>query len=146
MRKMLILVLTMAVLTSMSATVSANWGSYYSSGENWSVSFHQDSEGERGLPFGWHERYENMRYHHHLERVYDWEWEHRFPGTHIYRWHDYHGFWHHGHFVTDALFFYNHDGELVSVGYFADGVFFHFRDDHECYQSRDSFYVSWWGR
>jgi len=147
MNKIKWVVLTLSIFAVMTATASANWGVYYNSGDNWSVGFHQDYDGERAMPFAWHDRYEAMRLHYHLERIRDWEWEHRFPGTHIYRFHDIdHGFWHHGHFVTDAVFFYNDNGELVSVGYMADGVFFHFRDDHECYQNHESFYLSWWNR
>ena len=78
MKKIIMLVLTLSVFAVMTATASASWGVYYNSGENWSAGYHQDYEGERGLPFGWHDRYEAMRWHYHLERINEWEWSHCF--------------------------------------------------------------------
>jgi hypothetical protein len=139
---MLVGVLGVLALTPLTASADS-FGFYYNSGNNWHPRFHSDYEAERGLPFRWHDHYEAMRVSYHMERIHEVEWGHRFPGTIAYRWHG-PGFWHHGHYVTDAVFFYNGNGELVSVGYMVDGVFIHFRDDHECYENHDSFFVSWW--
>lgn len=146
MKKLLILSVALAVLMLTSLTASAHdWGSYEND-SNWHHSRHTDIEAERGMPFGWHDSYESMREHHRLERIHDREWEHRFPGLHAYRWNGHEGFWHHGHYVTDAVLFFDDNNELVSVGYMADGVFIHFREDHETYENHDSFFISWWHR
>lgn len=133
----------------MSATASAhNWhnNSHYDHDGNWQRTHHNDIESERGLPFDWHEHYNSMRERHHFEQIEDREWGHRFPGLHAYRWFSHEGFWHHGHYVKDAVFFYDESGELVSIGYMVHGVFIHFRDDHESYENHDSFYISWFHR
>lgn len=133
----------------MSVTASANdWhrDRNFDRDRNWHQTHHNDIESERDLPFAWHERYDSMREHHHLERVYDRGMEHRFPGLHAYRWSSHRGFWHHGNYVEDAIFFYDRNNELISVGYMHDGVFIHFRDDHESYENHDSFFLSWFHR
>jgi hypothetical protein len=148
MRKVLSLLLTLSVLMLMSVTASAHdWhNDPYDNDSHWVHRHHNDAESERGLPFAWHEHLNSMREHHHLERVYDREWNDRFPGLHAYRWYGHEGFWHHGHYVKDAVFFYDENDELVSVGYMADGVFIHFREDHESYENHDSFFFSWFHR
>jgi hypothetical protein len=87
-----------------------------------------------------------MKEHHHLKRIYDREWGDRFPGLHAYGWSSQEGFWHHGHYVKNAVFFYDENEELVSVGYMANGVFINFREDHESYENHDSFFFSWFHR
>lgn len=148
MKKLLLIILSLSVLMLLSVTASAyDWhNDPYDNDSHWVHSRHNDVESERGLPFAWHEHYSSMREHHHLERIEDREWNDRFPGLHAYRWSNHEGFWHHGHFVTDAVFFYDDNDELVSVGYMADGVFVSFRDDHECYENHDSFFLSWFHR
>lgn len=133
----------------MSVTVSAHdWhASPYDNDRAWIHHHHHYYyDDERRFPFAWHEHFESMRYHHHLDRVYDHEWGDRFPGLHAYRWSDHEGFWHHGHHVKDAIFFYDEDNQLVSVGYMDDGVFINFREDHESYENHDSFFFSWFHR
>lgn len=116
----------------------------YREGGDWQRTHHQDFSGEQGMPFRWHEHREGIR-HDRFEPMHDHEWESRFPGQHPHRWHSDEGFWHHGHHVNDAVLFFDDNGELVSVGYVVDGVFVHFREDHECYESHDSFFMSFRG-
>lgn len=146
MKKTILLVLTLSFLMLMSVTASAHdWhnNSPYDHDGNWHRTHQNDSEPERGLPFAWHEHYKSMSKHYHLERIEDREWAHRFPGLHAYRWSGHNGFWHQGHYVKDAVLFFDEHNELVSVGYIADGVFIQFRDDHESYENHDSFFISW---
>jgi|GEM_PF-2801235 len=148
MKKILSLLLMLSVIMLMSVTASAqDWhDSFYESNNNWVHTHHNDIDSERGLPFAWHERYNSMKRHHHLERIHDEEFGGRFPGLHAYRWSSHEGFWHHGHHVKDAIFFYNENEELVSVGYMANGIFISFREDHESYENHDSFFFSWFLR
>lgn len=148
MKRLLMLILTISVLMMMSVTASADhrhkdWENH---DNRWHRTHHNDEEAERGLPFAWHERYDSMRENYHLERVYDRDMDDRFPGLRAYRWSGHEGFWHHGHYVKDAVFFYNSNDEIVSVGYMADGVFISFRENHESYENHDSFYFSWFHR
>lgn len=100
------------------------------------------------LPFTWHERRDYLihRPGYKLDRVYDWEWNHRFPGLHAYRWHDTRGegFWYQGRRVSDAVMFYDESDELVSIGFMHNGVFLFIRDDDNGFENRDSFFLSWW--
>ncbi len=100
-------------------TVNVNW---YGRRDNWA-----------------HDRYR-------MERIHDRGWHDRFPGLRPYRWHDYRGegFWYHGRRVTDAVFFYNSHDELVSIGFMHNGSFIFVRDDHNGFENRDHFFVSWW--
>ncbi|MDR3561190.1 MAG: hypothetical protein P4N41_24580 [Negativicutes bacterium] len=149
MKKTLMIVLTLSVLLLMSVTASAqhDWHNdqHYDNDNNWHHTHHGDNDSERGMPFGWHDRFDTMRDHHRLERVEGREWDHRFPGLRAYHWRG-EGFYHHGHYVSDAILFYDRDNELVSVGYMHDGVFVFFREDHESYENHDSFFISWWKR
>jgi hypothetical protein len=81
-----------------------------------------------------------------MERIHDRGWHDRFPGLHPYRWHDRHGegFWYHGRRITDAVFFYNNSDELVSIGFMHNGSFIFIRDDHNGFENRDHFFLSWW--
>lgn len=159
MKKMLFLIITLSVFMLMSVTASAHgWQDdnnrddnhhrdrhhHYSDDSGWHRTHDNDYRSERDLPFRWHDSYRSMYRQHHLERIYDRDWNDRFPGSHAYRWHNDQGFWHHGHYVTEAVFFYDDNDELISIGYMADGVFIHFREDHESYENHDSFYLSWW--
>ena len=108
----------------------------------WHRTHYNDIDSERGLPFVWHEHYDTMRGNHHLERVYDREMDYRFPGLHAYRWLGHEGFWHHGNYVKDAVFFFDKNNEMVSVGYMANGVFIHVRENHESYENQDSFFFA----
>lgn len=149
MKKPLLLVLTLVCLMLMSVTASAHdWhnDSHYDHDKHWQHTHHNDFESDRNLPFAWHDRYKAMKRHYQLERLEDREWGHRFPGLRAYRWSSPHGFWHHGHYVQDAVFFYDRNNELVSIGYMANGVFVYFRDDHESYENHDSFFFSWFHR
>lgn len=144
MKKTVLLILTLSVLTLMSATVSAHDRGDQDRG--WHHARHEDMDSERGLPFAWHEQRHAIHEAHHLERIEDREWDHRFPGLHAYRWHGEEGFWHHGHYVNDAVLFFDRHDNLVSIGYMSDGVFIHIRDDHESYENHDSFFFSWFQR
>ncbi|BBB90370.1 MAG TPA: hypothetical protein PKA28_12660 [Methylomusa anaerophila] len=160
MKKLLLFVVTLSVLLLMSVTVSArdqhNRGHYndkgrgqyqhYDNNSKWHRTYHNDYDADKKLPFKWHERYNSMRGRYQLERIQDREWNNRFPGYRAYKWHNNEGFWHHGHYVTDAVFFYDGDDQLISVGYMANGVFIHFRADHDAYENNDSFFLSWWQR
>jgi hypothetical protein len=141
-KRVLILVLTLSMLLIMSMTANADsWGFYYNSGDNWRQTHHDDATSEGGLPFRWHQNRAAWSGHTQLKVIYDRRWTDRFPGSHAYRWHDDVGFRHHGHMVRDAVFFYDDNDQLISVGYWANGVFIHFRADHSCYESTDSFFV-----
>ncbi|AIF52816.1 hypothetical protein [Pelosinus sp. UFO1] len=148
MKRIVMLILTISVLMMMSVTASAAHGHKDRGNHDngWHRTHHNDVEAERGLPFAWHERYDSMRGNYHLERVYDRDMDDRFPGLRAYRWSGHEGFWHHGHYVKDAVFFFNTNDEIVSVGYMADGVFISFRENHESYENHDSFYFSWFHR
>jgi hypothetical protein len=128
------------------ATASAyDWDDErYKNNQHWRH-VHHDRNYERRLPFTWHERYDAMREHHRLARIHDQEWAHRFPGLHAYRWSG-QGFWHNGHYVKDAVFLYDDNDELVSVGYMANGAFIHFRDDHRSFENKESFFISFFHR
>lgn len=160
MKKMVMLVAALSTLLLLSVTASAHDrdDSYYgddgrfyhhhryADDRNWHRTHRDDYDSEGRLPFRWYARYDSMREHYRLERIYDREWNDRFAGYRAYRWHGDEGFWHHGHYVTDAVFFYDEDDRLISVGYIADGVFIHFREDHSSYENHDSFFFSWWSR
>lgn len=169
MKRMLIIVIALAVLMMMSVTVSArdrqgddndnnqhrihqknshnrHYNHRYSNDREWRNTHREDFDSERNLPFRWHDHYDSMQERYPMDRIHDGEWDNRFPGVHGRRWHGDDGFWHHGNYVTDAVFFFNDDNRLVSIGYMSDGVFIHFREDNECYESHDSFFFSWWHR
>jgi hypothetical protein len=136
------LLLTLSMLLIMSMTASADsWGFYYNSSDNWRHTHHDDWASESRLPFKWHDHREAWSGHTQMKVIYDRRWNTRFPGSHAYRWHDDVGFYHHGHQVRDAVFFYDDNDQLISVGYWANGVFIHFRADHNSYESTDSFFV-----
>jgi len=155
MRRLIITLITFAIVLSWSLAASAHheWGDRdqpYERGGYWehhSSGYHHERD---SLPFGWHDHYRTFEGRHHLERIYDREMGRRFPGLQAYRWYgdgQYHrGFWHHGHFIKDAILFFDRDGELVSFGYMTDGVFVYARYDDEVYRNHDSFFVSWWNR
>jgi hypothetical protein len=133
----------MSVFMLASATASAHdWQDERDYNHHWRPVHHRQGYVERRLPFSWHERYDSMRERHRLERINDWRLEHRFPGLHAYRWSGREGFWHDGHYVRDAVMFYDADDRLVSVGYMKNGVFIHFRDDHRIFENRDSSFLS----
>jgi hypothetical protein len=96
--------------------------------------------------FGHRNMYAADRYG--MERIHDRQWHDRFPGLRAYNWHDRNGegFWYRGHRVTDAVFFYNDDDELVSIGFMHRGAFVFIREDQRGFENRDSFFLSWWHR
>lgn len=141
MKKLVLMLLTLSILIIGTATASADsWGFYYSSGDNWRQTHHDDFNSETRLPFKWYDYREFWSGHNQMKPIYDRRWSNRFPGSHAYRWHDDVGFFHHGHQVRDAVFFYNDNDQLISVGYWAGGVFIHFRADHSSYESDDVFF------
>jgi hypothetical protein len=141
MKKMLLFLLCVLVLTASSAVVSAHenhqdWSDQAYRGHSWQ---HENSRDDGALPFKWHERHD--RYH--GERVVDRGWAERFPGLHAYRWHG-ENFMYRGHHVKDAVLFYNNSDQLVSVGFMHNGAFIFIRDDHASYENHDSFFLSIW--
>ncbi|MBC8014314.1 MAG: hypothetical protein H7X79_01035 [Sporomusaceae bacterium] len=169
MKKVLIIIIALSVLMMMSVTASARdrgrddhdknrQGIHHKNGHksqhnqrydddrNWRNTHREDHDSVRHLSFKWYDHYDSIQERYVMERIHDGEWEHRFPGVHGRRWHGNNGFWHHGHYVTDAVFFFNDDNRLVSIGYMSNGVFIHFREDHESYENYDSFFFSWWHR
>lgn len=147
MKKVLIAVLAMFVLT-LSSTVSAkehrhDWSHSEYKKNNW----HQvHSMPGKSMPFKWyenHRRFSSSAYR--MERVHDRELSNRFPGLHAYKWQDKKGkgFWYNGHYIKDAVLFYNRSDELVSVGFMHNGVFIFVRDDNNTYRNHDSFFLAW---
>ncbi len=152
MKKMLLLILAMFVLTfSSTVTVSAahydhyNWSHHEYDNENW----HHSDYSNDSLPFKWHEHQNRFgAKHYRMEQIHDRDWDHRFPGLRSYKWHDRNGegFWYHGQRVTNAVLFYNDSDELVSVGFMNHGSFIFIRDDHRGYENYESFFSSWFDR
>jgi Ni/Co efflux regulator RcnB len=142
MKKLLIMVMAFSVLMLASITASAHDWHEHDNDNNWHRTHQNDNDEEQGMPFKWHQRQQSLREHHHLERINDREWGRKFPGLHAYRWHG-QEFSHHGHRVNDAFLFFDENDELVSIGYMADGVFIHFREDHSSFENHDSFFVGW---
>lgn len=143
--KKLLLTLAALLLLSFSATASAeshyDWSHRAYRGHSW------HSTTYTSVNFGWHERHDRYAAdHYRMVRIRDREWAERFPGLRAYRWYDRRGqgFWYRGHCVTDAVFFYNRNDELVSVGFMHNGNFIFIRDDRSSYENHDSFFLSWW--
>lgn len=155
MKRVGIFLITLLIVSSWCLTASArhDWRGHdqpYHRGGHWQhhhPGYHHERD---SMPFGWHDHHRTLAGRHHMERVYDRDFDHRFPGLHAYRWsgHSSHhqGFWHHGHYINDAVLFFDRDGGLVSFGYMANGAFIYVRDDNEVYRNHDSFFLSWWGR
>ncbi|MGI6092723.1 MAG: hypothetical protein GX348_02300 [Veillonellaceae bacterium] len=97
------------------------------------------------IPFKWHERFDRHSVQHHMILIENHEWHDRFPGLRPYRWIDRHGagFWYHNHRVVNAIMFYNDYDELVSIGFFHNGVFILIRDDDCYYENHDTFFSLW---
>lgn len=151
MKKIIVLIVMLSMLLLMSATVSARGDDRdrqhrhrHDNNKKYHRVHYKDRDYERHLPFRWHDRFYSMRDHHRLERIQHDEWRHRFPGLQAYRSHGHHGFWHHGRYVKDAIFFFNRDHELVSIGYMHNGLFIHFRSDDDYSEDDDSFFLAWW--
>lgn len=146
MKKLFFLILALSVLTFSSASAH---GRDHKDGppsrhdERWQDN-HQQSE--HNMPFQWHERRDHLSSDHHLERIREKEFKHRFPGLHAYQWHHKYkeGFWYKGHFINDAVLFYNDSDELIQIGYMHDGIFIVIMADHSSHEHRDSFFQTWW--
>lgn len=147
--KKLLLLLAALLLLSFSATASADGRHHHDWSHN---AYHGDSWRQSSyvsVNINWHERHDRYDPHYYrMERIHDWEWGERFPGLRAYRWIDRRGggFWYHGHRVTNAVFFYDRDDELVSIGFMHNGSFIFIRDDERSYENHDSFFLSWWSR
>lgn len=100
------------------------------------------------MPYKWNQRFNHHSPHYQIERIHVREWNDRFPGLHLYKWMDRRGegFWYRNHRIVDAILFYNDSDELVSIGFVHDGIFVMIRDDDECYENDESFFLSWWNR
>ena len=156
-KRILILMITLSFFMTIAVTASAH---HHDNGDNggdqpahhhYSHDYdndwrHHDQQGDydsdQWLPFRWHDQRESIREHHHLQPVYGHGWQDRFPDEHAYNWHSDKGFWHNGQYVTDAVLFFDDDGTLVSIGYRANGVFIHFRENHDDGESHDAFFFS----
>jgi hypothetical protein len=148
MKKIFLLSLMVLLLTlSTTASADARRGHH-----DWSHAKYKHSSWHRtshsSVSISWHKHrnyYPPARYR--MERIHDNRWHDRFPGLRAYRWHDRHGegFWYRGHRVTNGVFFYDRDDQLVSVGFMHNGAFIFIRDDDSGYENRDSFFLSWFG-
>lgn len=152
MKKFFLLTLMVLVL-SLSTTATADAKHHPGRSHNWSHAKYKHSSWHRtqhsAVTISWHQHrnyYPPARYR--MERIHDRGWHDRFPGLRAYRWHDRHGdgFWYRGHRVTNGVFFYNDADELVSIGFMHNGTFIFIRDDHNGFENRDSFFISWWNR
>ena len=147
MKKILLLTLALLILGFASTASAHNRHHGWSHPAYRHDSWHRTSHS--AVTVTWYEhrnRYDHARYR--MERIHDREWRDRFPGLRPYKWHDARGdgFWYRGPRVTDAVFFYNDSDQLVSVGFMHNGSFIFIREDHNGFENRDSFFLSWWGR
>jgi hypothetical protein len=154
MKKLSVLLIALFIMgLSSIASADEHDGRHYDHHHDWSHPSYQDRSWSRTervdepMPFKWHERHDWFSSHnYHMTRIYDREWNDRFPGLHSYRWHDERGdgFLYHGHRITDAVLFYDDLNQLVSIGFKHNGTFIFIRDDHISYENHDSFFISWW--
>lgn len=103
----------------------------------------------RDMPWQWNERRDRVAAKdHRMERIHDREFNHRFHGLTAYRWQNHHhkGFWYKGHYIKDAVLFFNSSDELVRIGYMHDGVFIVIHADHSRHDHRDPYFALWWNR
>ncbi|MBP2643188.1 MAG: hypothetical protein H6Q67_1075 [Firmicutes bacterium] len=142
MKRSLVTCITLSGLMLFSVTASAHEWPNDNDG-NW-YRVHNRHEADNKLPFAWNDSYKHMRQIHHLKPIHDRSWENRFPGLRAYRGRIAEGFWHNGHYVKEAVFFFNARNELVSVGYVSDGVFVQMREDHKSFENKDKFFAMWW--
>lgn len=100
----------------------------------------------RNFPFRWHDRIGHYSSNYHVEQIHDRGWHGRFPGLRLFRWADRNGegFWYRDHQIREAVMFYNDSEELVSIGFFHNGVFVMLRDDDQGYETHDSFFLLRW--
>lgn len=148
--KKVFLVSLMLLILGLAATASAQ-DRHHGGRHDWSRTEYRHSSWRdtphHAVNVTWYQHrnyYARDRYR--MERISDPGWHHRFPGLRPYRWHDRHGegFWYRGHRVTDAVFFYNNNDELVSIGFMHRGAFIFVREDHNDFENRDGFFLSWW--
>ncbi|MBP2627306.1 MAG: hypothetical protein H6Q68_2017 [Firmicutes bacterium] len=122
-----------------------NWSHPTYHHKNWQRTDHR-SYG--AMPFNWHQKFDRYSSDYQMEPIHVREWNDRFPGLHPFRWMDRRGegFWYRNQRILDAIMFYNDSEELVSIGFIHDGLFIMLRDDDQCYENHDSFFLSWWNR
>ena len=150
MKKLLLMFLALSVLT-VSSTVSAHERDQNQKNRNekehrWEYDRHSH---DRDIPWQWNERREHFSAtDHRLERVTDRDFNHRFRGLKAYRWQNPHhkGFWYNGHYIKDAVLFFDRSDKLVRIGYMDDGVFVVVHADQSCHDHRDPFFALWWNR
>ena len=145
-----LIVLSLFIFTSAAASAKHNWrgpNQPYERDSHWRHHAPGHRDHDSSMPFRWHDHRNGFHRDCRLERIYDHGWEHRFPGLHAYRWygHD-RGFWLDGHYVKDAILFFDGDDELAAFGYFRGERFLMVRYDDEEYESDDSFFFGWWSR
>ncbi len=161
MKRILALVLALALVLGVAATaLAADRGGHYdrrgdrhdgrdrvSHGDR--GSYDRDRDGhDRSMPFKWRDNH-RMFGKHHMERIHDREFAHRYPGLHAFRWHGYgerrEGFWHNGREIRDAILFFDDRDEVVGFGYMDGGVFIYVREDGYS-EERDPFFLLRWFR
>ena len=147
MKKPILLLLALVVMMS-TGTVSANdrhdvdhrGGKWQPADGN-----HPSYGDHRNMPFSWHEKRDHMSGDHRLDKIHDKEFRQRFHGLTAYRWHDgrHRGFWHNGHYITQAVLFFDRHGQLIQFGYMHDNVFIVFRADNSRHEHHDRFFADW---
>jgi len=120
-----------------------NWSHPAYHHKNWQRTDHR-SDGR--MPLNWHQKIDRYSPDYQMEPIHIREWNNRFPGLHLFQWMDRRGegFWYRNQRIVDAIMFYNEADELVSIGFIHDGIFIMIRDDDQCYENHDSFFLSWW--
>ncbi|HWQ62221.1 MAG TPA: hypothetical protein VN521_07910 [Negativicutes bacterium] len=152
MKRVLALFLALAITLSISATALAKWDDKGHHGRD-RQGHHdrvdrgdQDRHGGHDIPFKWRDHHRTFDKHH-MERIHDSNIERHHPGLHAYRWRGYgenrDWFWHNGHEVHDAIFFFDDNEEVVSFGYMRDGVFIFVREGGD-FEERDPFFFLRW--
>ena len=104
-------------------------------------------------PFRWHESRRSLRErfsYFELERVYDRDWNDRFPGLHSYRWHDRDDYsdgyyWYRGERIRNAVLFFDDWDELVGIGFTYNDNFVFIRDDQTVYHRNRNNDALLWG-
>ena len=118
--------------------------------DNWS---RIDYEYRDPSPFRWHESRHSLRQRFsniELERIYDRDWNDRFPGLHSYRWHDSDDYndgyyWYRGERIRNAVLFFDDWDELVGIGFTYDDNFVFIRDDRTVYHRNKNNDALLWG-
>ena len=150
MKKLLLMFLVLSVL-AVSATVSAHERDQHQGNRDNNKHRMTDARQShnRDMPWQWKERRDHFAAaDHRLKPIHDKEFNNRFHGLTAYRWQNQHnkGFWYKGHYIKDAVLFFNSSDELVRIGYMHGGVFTVIHADHSRHDHRDPYFALWWNR